>query len=177
MAERDSVPECGPGSVPPPDPPEAIPEAAPPGEAERWFRVSPSAMVTAYALLLTLTIIGVILALLLLPSAVSARDFIVCGMLGLWALALIHYWVFVLSMPYRLCLRTPDRLTLHALLRKKEISCREIDSLRVSALSPRYLRIVPAKGRSVAIFNHIDGLHDLISRIRQANPEIETRGC
>jgi hypothetical protein len=121
--------------------------------------------------------IGVLLLSLLFPMAYSGRDYLIGGLLALWALALLRYWAFLLSMPHRICLEGSESLVLHSLFRTKKVKCSEIASMRVSPFYQSYLRIVTSGKKTFPMLNHVDGLHDLIARIKSANPNLETKGC
>jgi len=141
------------------------------------FRVSRISLIYRYLLLLALTVIGVILLALLFPMAVSGRDYLIAGLLAIWGLALLRYWVFLMSMPHRICLEGDDLLVLHSLFRTKKIGCGQIVAFRVSPFYPSYLRIVTSGKKTFPMLNHVDGLHELIARVKRVNPKLETRGC
>lgn len=141
------------------------------------FRVSRVSLVYRYLLLLVLTAMGVLLLAILIPMAISGRDYLIGGLLALWGLALLRYWAFLLAMPHRICLQAGDSLAFHSLFRTRKIHCGEIASFRVSPIYQTYLKIVPAGKGTIAVLNHVDGLHDLIARIKRVNPDLETRGC
>jgi hypothetical protein len=109
--------------------------------------------------------------------AVSGRDYLIGGLLAIWALALLRYWVFLLSMPHRVCLEGNESLLLHSLFRTKKVPCSEIAALRISPFYQSYLRIVTSGKKTFPMLNHVDGLHDLIIRIKRINPDLETKGC
>ena len=159
------------------------PESAhrvPPDEAASQtdcFQVSRVSLLYRYLLLLALTLVGVLLLSLLLPMAVSGRDYLIGGLLVIWALALLRYWVFLLSMPHRVCLEGNESLVLHSLFRTKKVPCSEIAALRISLFYQSYLRIVTTGKKTFPMLNHVDGLHDLIARIKRVNPNLETKGC
>ena len=141
------------------------------------FQVSRVSLVYRYLLLLALTLVGALLLSLLLPMAVSGRDYLIGGLLALWALALLRYWVFLMSMPHRVCLEGNESLVLHSLFRTKKVPCSEIAALRISPFYQSYLRIVTSRKKTFPMLNHVDGLHDLIIRIKRVNPDLETKGC
>ncbi len=142
------------------------------------FQVSRISLVYRYMVLLFLTAMGGLLLAILIPMAFSGRDYLIGGLLVLWGLALLRYWAFLLAMPHRICLEGSDCLTFHSLFRTRKIDCREIASFRVSPIYQSYLKIVPSKKRgAIAVINHVDGLHDLIARVKRVNPDLETRGC
>jgi len=109
--------------------------------------------------------------------AVSGRDYLVGGLLAVWALALLWYWAFLLSMPQRICLEDNEFLVLYALFRTKRLKCTEITAMRVSPFYQSYLKIVTSRKKTFPMLNHVDGLHDLIARLKRINPDLETRGC
>jgi hypothetical protein len=141
------------------------------------FQVSRLSLLYRYLFLLVLTGIGILLLSILIPMAVSGQDYLIGGLLVLWGLALLRYWAFLLSTPHRICLEEDAVLVLHALFRTKKIECSEISAIRVSPIYQSYLRIVTAGKKSFPMLNHVDGLHDLIGRIKAINPDLETRGC
>jgi hypothetical protein len=141
------------------------------------FQVSRLSLLYRYLFLLLLTGIGVFLLSILIPMAVSGRDYLIGGLLVLWGFALLRYWAFLLSTPRRICLEGNEVLVLHALFRTRKIECSEISAIRVSPIYQSYLRIVTSGKKTFPMLNHVDGLHDLIGRIKTINPDLETRGC
>ena len=141
------------------------------------FRVSRLSLLYRYLFLLVLTGIGVFLLYLLIPMAVSGRDYLIGGLLVLWGLALLRYWAFLLSMPHRICLEGDESLALYSLFRERRIECREIAAFRVSPIYQSYLKILTSGKKSCPVLNHVDGLHDLIARIKRINPDLRTKGC
>lgn len=141
------------------------------------FQVSRLSLFYRYLFLLVLTGIGVFLLSMLIPMAVSGRDYLIGGLLILWGFALLRYWAFLLSTPHRICLEEEAVLVLHALFRTRKMECSEISAIRVSPIYQSYLRIVTSGKKTFPMLNHVDGLHDLIGRIKAINPDLETRGC
>jgi hypothetical protein len=141
------------------------------------FQVSRLSLLYRYLFLLVLTGIGVFLLSLLIPMAVSGQDYLIGGVLILWGLALLRYWAFLLSTPHQICLEGNAVLVLHALFRTSRIECSEVSAVKVSPIYQSYLRIVTSGKKTFPLLNHVDGLHDLISRIKAINPDIQTRGC
>lgn len=164
--------------------PEVAREAGPPGLGEETalsrdgcFHVSRTALIYRYLLLSALTLIGVLILALLFPMAVADRDYLVGTLLAVWALALLRYWFFLLSMPYRICPEGGDALVFHSPFRRRKVLLGEIAALRVSPFYQSYLRIVTSGKKSIPMLNHVDGLHELIARIKRVNPDLKTRGC
>ena len=141
------------------------------------FQVSRVSLVYRYLLLLALTVVGALLLAILFPMAYADRDYLIGALLAIWALALLRYWAFLLGMPHRICLEGTESLLLHSLFRTKKIKCSEIAALRVSPFYQSYLRIVTSRKKTFPMLNHVDGLHDLIDRIKDVNPDLETKGC
>jgi len=141
------------------------------------FRVSRLSLLYRYLFLLVLTGIGVFLLYLLIPMAVSGQDYLIGGLLILWGFALLRYWAFLLSTPHRICLEENTVLVLHALFRTSKIECSEVSAVKVSPIYQSYLRIITSGKKTFPMLNHVDGLHDLIGRIKAVNPDIRTRGC
>jgi len=161
------------------DRPESAP-AVPPDETSsqtECFQVSRVSLLYRYLFLLALTLVGALLLSLLFPMVVSGRDYLIGGLLAIWALALLRYWAFLLSMPHRVCVEGNDSLVLHSLFRTKKVACSEITALRISPFYQSYLRIVTSRKKTFPMLNHVDGLHDLIIRIKRINPNLETKGC
>ena len=111
--EEETMPNSDPAQT---DRPESAP-AVPPDEASPQtdcFQVSRVSLLYRYLLLLALTLVGALLLSLLFPMAVSGRDYLIGGLLAIWALALLRYWIFLLSMPHRVCLEGNETLVLHS---------------------------------------------------------------
>lgn len=143
----------------------------------RVFRVSRASLLYRFAFLVLLTLVGVLLLFLLVPMGLRTRDWLVLALLGFWALALLRYWVFLLSMPFRIRCDGEGMLSIESLLSATRVACGEVASLRVSPIYPSYLKIVTSRKKSLLLLNHIDGLHELVLRIKSANPGVTTRGC
>jgi len=141
------------------------------------FQVSRLSLLYRYLFLLVLTGIGIFLLSLLIPMAVSGQDYLIGILLILWGFALLRYWAFLLSTPHRICLEGNTSLVLHALFRTRKIECSEISAVKVSPIYQSYLRIITSGKKTFPMLNHVDGLHDLIGRIKAINPDLETRGC
>jgi len=141
------------------------------------FRVSRLSLLYRYLFLLVLTGIGVFLLSILIPMAVSGEDYLIGLLLIIWGFALLRYWAFLLSMPHRICLEGNGVLVLHALFRTSKIDCREVSAVKVSPIYQSYLRIITSGKKTFPMLNHVDGLHDLIGRIKAVNPDLQTRGC
>lgn len=141
------------------------------------FQVSRVSLVYRYLLLLALTAVGALLLSVLFPMAYKDRDYLIGALLAIWALALLRYWAFLLGMPLRICLDGGESLLFHSLFRTKKIKLSEIAAIRVSPFYQSYLRIVTSRKKTFPMLNHVDGLHDLIDRIKRANPDLETKGC
>jgi hypothetical protein len=141
------------------------------------FQVSRLSLLYRYTFLLVLTGIGVFLLSSLIPMVVSGKDDLIGGLLALWGFALLRYWAFLISTPHRICLEEDAILVLHALFRTRKIECSEISAMRVSPIYQSYLKIVTSGKKTFPMLNHVDGLYDLIGRIKAINPDLETRGC
>lgn len=165
--------ETDPAETAPAGPPDEPPDS----QQAECYEVSRTSLVYRYLLLLALTLLGILLLYLLVPMAVADRDYLVGALLAVWALALVRYWYFLVSMPYRICAEGEDSLVLHSLFKKRSILLREIAAVRVSPFYQSYLRIVTSRKKTIPLLNHVDGLHDLIARIRRVNPDLRTKGC
>jgi hypothetical protein len=178
MPDKDSdqpAPETPAMAVPPEG---SAAESGEEGQSQTvCFQVSRLSILYRYFLLLALTGIGVFILTILIPMAVSGRDYLIGGLLVLWGFALLRYWVFLLSTPHRICLEANGILVLHALFRTRKLECSEISVMKVSPIYQSYLRIITSGKKSFPMLNHVDGLHDLIGRIKAINPDLETRGC
>ncbi len=141
------------------------------------FQVSRTTLLYRYFFLLVLSLAGALLLSLLIPMAVAGRDYLIGGLLALWALALLRYWAFLLSMPYRIRLEQGERLLLQSLFSTRTLKCSEIAAVNVSPYYQSYLRIHTSGRKTFPMLNHVDGLHDLILRIKDVNPDLRTRGC
>jgi hypothetical protein len=140
------------------------------------YRVSRISIVYRISLLVFLTLIGGFVLYILVPMEFATKDYLVVALLGIWVLALLRYWIFFVGMPYRITCLEGDRIRTKSLLGKREIPCKEIQALRISPFYPSFLKIVTQK-RNLTLLSHIDGLHELVSFIKEHNPELETRGC
>ena len=140
------------------------------------YRVSLISIAYRISLLAFLTLIGAFILYFLVPMEFATRDYLVLALLGIWVLALLRYWIFIIGMPYRITCLEGERIRTHSLLGKREIPCKEIQALRISPFYPSFLKIVTQK-RNLTLLSHIDGLHELVHFIKEHNQELETRGC
>jgi hypothetical protein len=170
------MPNSDPTQTDRPESAPAVPLDEAPSETD-CFQVSRVSLLYRYLFLLALTLGGALLLSILFPMAVSGSDYLIGGLLAIWALALLRYWAFLLSMPHRVCLEGNESLVLHSLFRTKKVPCSEIAALRISPFYQSYLRIVTSRKKTFPMLNHVDGLHDLIMRIKRINPKLETKGC
>jgi hypothetical protein len=162
--------QAEPAPTGPPDDPPDSPQI-------ECYDVSRTSLVYRYLLLLVLSLLGVLVLSIVFPMAVADRDYLVGALLTVWALALVRYWYFLISMPHRICAEGEESLVLHSLFKKRKILLSEIAAVRVSPFSQSYLRIVTSRKKKIPLLNHVDGLHDLIARIRRVNPDLKTKGC
>jgi hypothetical protein len=170
------MPNSDPTQTDRPESAPAVPLDEAPSETD-CFQVSRVSLLYRYLFLLALTLGAALLLSILFPMAVSGSDYLIGGLLAIWALALLRYWAFLLSMPHRVCLEGNESLVLHSLFRTKKVPCSEIAALRISPFYQSYLRIVTSRKKTFPMLNHVDGLHDLIMRIKRINPKLETKGC
>lgn len=178
MPNRDPARIDRPGPAPADSPEEAtgaIGDAIP--SRTECFEVSRLSLVYRYLLLFALTVIGVFLLYILVPMALSGRDYLIGALLAVWGLALLRYWAFLLAMPHRICLEGGELLVFQSLFRERKINCNQIVALRVSPFYQSYLRIITSRKKTIPLLNHVDGLNDLIARIKRINPDLETKGC
>ena len=177
LGKREERPEETPGSGPPPleAPTAGRSPVAPPEEIR--FRVSILSLVYRYLFLGLLTLLGVFFLYLVVPMSLASSDFLVLGILLVWVLALLRYWVYLLDMPYRIGLKPGEPLEFRSILRKRMVAMEEIRAFKVSPVYPSFLRILTTRKKTIPVINHVSGLHDLIGRVKQANPALETKGC
>ena len=147
------------------------------GLNEIQFQVSRTALIYRYCFLLILTLIGSGILYFLVPIALSSMDYPVLVLLVVWVLALLHYWYYLLNMPYRISCVEEKTLSFISILRRREIPLNEITCLRVSPIYPTYLKICTSRKKNISIINHVNGLHDLVWKIKNINPDLETIGC
>ncbi len=162
------APARGPGPIPPAEQTK--------NTAELSFLVSRVSLAYRYFFLLSMTLVGVVLFLLLVPISWVGRDYPVLVLLAAWSFGLIRYWAYLLGMPHRILVKGKS-VVFVSLLRRKEFDQRDIIVMKVSPIYPSYLKIIVLGRKSVTMINHIDKLHELIWIIRTDNPELETKGC
>ena len=140
------------------------------------YRVSWISILYRLCFLGILSVIMVAILYFLVPMELATRDYLVLAVLLVWILALLRYWVYMLGMPHRLVCIEGGRIQTESLFSKREIPCTEIRSLMISPFYPGFLKIVTNK-KSISLLSHIDGLHELVSFIKEHNPGLRTRGC
>ncbi len=146
-------------------------------EVEAVYGVTGMTLVYRYGLICLLTLVAAVVLYLVLPSYISSRDYLVLGILGVWALAVLRYWLYLLDMPYRVLFGKDGSLKFVSVLRKITVPVSSIVSLKVSPIYSSYLKLRTDEKKNISMMNHVDGLSEMIGRIRKANPGVETRGC
>lgn len=86
------------------------------------------------------------------------------------------FWGRQLRMPRRIVLHEDGRLEFLSPVRRVEITAQEITSIRPDGSQLGFLMIRWSAGK-VRLLNQFDGFHDLLTRIKAANPAVEIRGC
>jgi len=152
-------------------------DAGEPAEPEAVFRVSGATLAYRYGLICLLTLVAAAVLYLVLPSYISSRDYIVLVILGCWVLALLRYWFYMLDMPYRVVCGKDRSLQFVSTLRKVTLPASSIVSLKVSPLYSSYIKLRTDDKKTLTVMNHVDGLNELVARIREDNPRLTTRGC
>jgi len=141
------------------------------------FRVSTLTLVYRYLFLGLLTLFGIAFLYLVVPGSLAAGEIFTLAVLLVWILALLRYWLYLLDMPYRIVLRTGEPIEFRSILRKRTVSMEEIRGFRVSPVYPSFLRIQTTGRKTIPLVNHVTGLHELIGRVKQVNPDLQTKGC
>ena len=141
------------------------------------YTVAVTSLVYRYFLLFLLTALACYIFLTLLPSTLSEQNYLISGILILWLLALCRYWFFMITMPYRILWLDEESLTFQSLIRRTTLPCDDIVAIKVSSFYQSYLKIVTPRKKSYSILNHVNGLHDMLARIKKLNPEVEIKGC
>ena len=147
------------------------------GHEELRFRVTSLSIVYRYLFLGLLTLLGLVFLYVVVPMSLASRDYLIVAIEAVWALALLRYWVQLLDMPTRIVLKQGAPVEFSSVLRTRRIQPAEIQAFRVSPVYPSFLKIVTKGKKTVSLINHISGLNVLIGRVRQANPDLETKGC
>ena len=109
-------------------------------QEEATFQVTFSSLIYRYGFIAILTVIGALLIYLIAPTGRSSGDIIVLIILGIWILALLRYWIYLLDMPYRIRSKEDGLLEFISVFRKRKVPRASILSLKVSSLYPSYLR-------------------------------------
>jgi hypothetical protein len=147
------------------------------GGADVAFRVTGASLVYRYLLIGIVTLVLAVLLYMTAPMFLSSKDVVVMVILGIWGLALLRYWVYLLDMPHRVHCRLDGSLEFVSLLRRRIVPVASICSIKVPTVHSGYLKFRTARKKNISMINHVDGLHELVGRIKRANPNLETRGC
>lgn len=147
------------------------------GDAEAAWRVSRPALAYRYLFIGILTLLGSVILYAVVPTYRSSRDLAVMVVLGVWVLALLRYWAYLLDMPHKVTLREDGTLAFLSVFRRRIVRADTIVSMKVSPVYPTYLKFRTGRKKRIVMINHLDGLHELVHRIRKANPGLETKGC
>lgn len=145
--------------------------------AETYFRVTQLSMFYRYLFISVLTLVGAGFLFFIVPSTISTKDYPLMVILAFWVLALLRYWVYLLGMPHRILCRGQESLYFFSLLRRREILLKEVVAIKSSPIYPSYIRFITSKKKTIPMINHVTGLHELIDRIKEVNPELVTKGC
>jgi len=148
-----------------------------PGRRVTTFRVTGTALLYRYGFMGVLTLAGILILYLLAPMGLSSKDYVVLVILGIWALAFLRYWIYLLDMPYRINWLDGNTLEFVSFFRMRTVPAASILSLKVSPVYPSYLKIRTDRKKSISLLNHVTGLNELITWIREENPDLVTRGC
>jgi len=146
-------------------------------QAETVFRVTGVSLAYRYLFIGLLSLVGAVVFYAMVPTYLSSRDWVVMIILGFWALALVRYWVYLFDMPHKVTLRDDGHLEFLSVFRRRGVPAASILSVKVSPLYPTYLKFRTAQKKSLVMINHVDGLHELVGRIRKASPGLKTKGC
>jgi hypothetical protein len=147
------------------------------GEAEAAYRVTGTSLVYRYLLIGIVTLVLAVLLYMTTPMFLSSKDVVVMVILGVWGLALLRYWVYLLDMPHRVRCTAEGSLEFVSLVRRRVVPASSILSIKVPTVHSGYLKFRTARKKNISMINHVDGLHELVGRIKKANPDLETRGC
>jgi hypothetical protein len=77
-------------------------------------------------------------------------------------------------MPYRITLRDDNNITLKSLLGEVSVTPSEVTDIATESLG-YYVHFKTRKDKFV-ILNGLDGLHELVSWMRERNPSLQVRG-
>ncbi len=146
------------------------------GVPDTHFQVTRLSMVYRYLFITVLTLVGAGFLFLIVPSTLSAKDYPLLVILAIWVLALLRYWVYLLDMPHRIECQGPGTLRFFSLLRRREILLKDVVAIKTSPIYPSYVKFLTSKKKTIPMINHVTGLHVLTGRIREANPDLETKG-
>jgi hypothetical protein len=86
------------------------------------------------------------------------------------------FWVRQLRMPRRIILHEDGRLEFVSPVRRVVITVQDITSIKPDGSQLGFLIVRWGAGK-LRLLNQFDDFHDLLSRIKQANPGVEIRGC
>jgi len=94
--------------------------------------------------------------------------------LGAFMVFLLYgIWKY-LKMPYRITLRSDNNITLKSLLGEVSVTPSEVTDIATESLG-YYVHFKTRKDKFV-ILNGLDGLHELVSWMRERNPSLQVRG-
>jgi hypothetical protein len=146
-------------------------------KVETIFRVTGASFIYRYFFITLLTLMGAVILYMVAPTYFSSKDVVVLILLAVWALAFLRYWVYLLDMPYKVICRDDGSLVFVSVFRNRVVWESSILSMKVSPIYPTYMKFRTEEKKTIAIINHVDGMNELVARIRKANPGLETRGC
>jgi hypothetical protein len=94
--------------------------------------------------------------------------------LGAFMMFLVYgIWKY-LKMPYRITVTSDARITFRSLLGEATVAPAEVTDIATESFG-YYVHFETRKGKYV-ILNGVDGLHELISWMRERNPSLRVRG-
>jgi hypothetical protein len=143
--------------------------AEPPVKTYRLYLPGPFKIMVP-AILGLFTLLGVAMVFGLFPDA-QARPF---GFL--WLAVVGTFWYKVLTIPYQIDVVADGRATFVSLVRRVQVSPREIQSIKPQGNQLGFFVLKHSGGR-LRLIGQFDGFHEFLSALKAANPGIELRGC
>jgi len=98
----------------------------------------------------------------------------IVGLLWLIIISGNGYWV--LTIPHTIIVSESGQVVFKSALRMRRTTFREINSIKPYGAQIGFFQIQTNTGK-IRLINQVDGFHDFVSRLKEANPTVELKGC
>jgi len=138
------------------------------------YRVRTSALVFSWALLVAIWLFSLLVLAIFQYKAGPYEPPMIFSII--WFGAITWGVHFVLRMPFETTLRADGTLAFRGILGRAVINIHEIKSVEAAPFGGPYLYVKHQRGK-ITMQRDIDGLYELIGKLKSLNPGIAVKGC